>query len=204
MANIKKESYLRRRAQLKKDVGSGILLFLGNHEVGMNYADNTYRFRQDSSFLYFFGLDYAGLAAIIDIDEDREIVFGDELTIDDIVWTGTVPTLHERAATGGISDTRPMSELKTYLDQARRRGQHIHFLPPYRGDHQIWLWELLGLNPKEQAVQVSQKMVKAIVRQRIYKDEEEIAIIRHACDISARARRPRRLSPLSCERLLSA
>ena len=90
---IKTESYLRRRARLKKDVGSGLMLFLGNHEVGMNYADNTYRFRQDSSFLYFFGLDYAGLAAIIDIDEDREIVFGDELTIDDIVWTGTVPTL---------------------------------------------------------------------------------------------------------------
>jgi len=162
------------------------MLFLGNHEVGMNYADNTYRFRQDSSFLYFFGLDYAGLAAIIDIDEDREIVFGDELTIDDIVWTGTVPTLHERAAIGGISDTRPMSELKVYLDQARRRGQHIHFLPPYRGDHQIWLWELLGLNPKEQTVQVSQRMVKAIVAQRIYKDEEEIRIIDEAVDMSTR------------------
>jgi hypothetical protein len=183
---IKTESYLRRRARLKKDVGSGLMLFLGNHEVGMNYADNTYRFRQDSSFLYFFGLDYAGLAAIIDIDEDREIVFGDELTIDDIVWTGTVPTLHERAAIGGISDTRPMSELKAYLDQARRRGQHIHFLPPYRGDHQIWLWELLGLNPKEQTVQVSQRMVKAIVAQRIYKDEEEIRIIDEAVDMSTR------------------
>ena len=179
-------SYLRRRARLKKDVGSGLMLFLGNHEVGMNYADNTYRFRQDSSFLYFFGLDYAGLAAIIDIDEDREIVFGDELTIDDIVWTGTVPTLHERAAIGGIADTRPMSELKVYLDHARRRGQHIHFLPPYRGDHQIWLWELLGLNPKEQTVQVSQRMVKAIVAQRIYKDEEEIRIIDEAVDMSTR------------------
>ena len=85
------ETYQRRRNQLKKDVGSGLLLFLGNDEVGMNYADNTYRFRQDSTFLYFFGLDYASLAAVIDIDEDREIVFGNELTIDDIVWTGTQP-----------------------------------------------------------------------------------------------------------------
>lgn len=186
MNTIKKESYLRRRAKLRADMGNGLLLFLGNSEVGMNYADNTYRFRQDSSFLYFFGLDDAGLAAIIDIDEDREIVFGNELTIDDIVWTGTMPTLHERAESYGITDTRSMDELKGYLDNARRKGQPIHFLPPYRGDHQIWLWELLGLNPKEQAVQVSTRLVKAIVSQRIYKDEEEIAIIEESVDISTR------------------
>ena len=186
MNTIKKESYLRRRAKLRADMGSGLLLFLGNSEVGMNYADNTYRFRQDSSFLYFFGLDDAGLAAVIDIDEDREIVFGNELTIDDIVWTGTMPTLHERAVSYGITDTRSMDELKGYLDNARRKGQPIHFLPPYRGDHQIWLWELLGLNPKEQAVQVSTRLVKAIVSQRIYKDEEEIAIIEESVDISTR------------------
>jgi Xaa-Pro aminopeptidase len=122
MNTIKKESYLRRRAKLRADMGNGLLLFLGNSEVGMNYADNTYRFRQDSSFLYFFGLDDAGLAAVIDIDEDREIVFGNELTIDDIVWTGTMPTLHERAVSYGITDTRSMSELKGYLDNARRKG----------------------------------------------------------------------------------
>ena len=186
MNRIKKESYLRRRARLKDDMGGGLLLFLGNAEVGMNYADNTYRFRQDSSFLYFFGLDDAGLAAVIDIDENREIVFGNELTIDDIVWTGTMPTLHERAAGFGITDTRGMGELKGYLDNARRKGRPIHFLPPYRGDHQIWLWELLGLNPKEQAVQVSTRLVKAIVSQRIYKDDEEIAIIEESVDISTR------------------
>ncbi|MBP5277299.1 MAG: aminopeptidase P N-terminal domain-containing protein [Prevotella sp.] len=183
---ISKNTYLRRRDQLKKDVGSGILLFLGNHEVGMNYADNTYRFRQDSSFLYFFGIDYAGLAAVIDIDENREIIFGNELTIDDIVWTGTVPTLHERAAIGGIGDTRPMKSLKIYVDEALRRGQQIHFLPPYRGDHQVWLWELLGINPGEQPSRVSEKMVKAIVSQRIYKDEEELRIIDDAVDMSTR------------------
>ena len=184
MNSIAPNTYARRRAQLKRDVGSGVLLFLGNAEVGMNYADNTYRFRQDSSFLYFFGLDYAALAAVIDIDEDREIVFGNELTIDDIVWTGTQPTLHDKCEAMGISDSRPMKELKAYLDQARRKGQHIHFLPPYRGDHQVWLWELLGLNPAEQSNSVSQRLVKAIVHQRIYKDEEEIAIIEEAVDIS--------------------
>ncbi len=181
---ISKQTYQRRRQQLKKDVGSGVMLFLGNAEVGMNYADNTYRFRQDSSFLYFFGLDYAMLAAVIDIDENREIVFGNELTIDDIVWTGKQPTLRDKCEVMGITDSRPMSDLKSYLDQARRRGQAIHFLPPYRGDHQVWLWELLGLNPNEQSIQVSERMVKAIVAQRIYKDEEEIAIIEEAVDIS--------------------
>lgn len=183
---ISKNTYLRRRNQLKKDVGSGILLFLGNQEVGMNYTDNTYHFRQDSSFLYFFGIDYAGLAAIIDIDEDREIVFGNELTIDDIVWTGKVPTLHERAAISGIEDTRPMKSLKTYVDQALQRGQKVHFLPPYRGDHQVWLWELLGINPYEQLSKVSQTLIKAIVAQRNHKDEEELRILDDAVDMSTR------------------
>lgn len=183
---ISRNTYLHRRERLKKEVGSGLLLFLGNHEVGMNYADNTYRFRQDSSFLYFFGLDYAGLAAVIDIDENREIVFGNELTIDDIVWTGTVPTLHERAQQGGIDDTRPMKSLKIYLEQALQRGQQIHFLPPYRGDHQVWLWELLGINPAEQTAKVSEKLIKAIVAQRIYKDEEELRILDDAVDMSTR------------------
>ena len=183
---ISKNTYLRRRNQLKKDVGNGIILFLGNQEVGMNYTDNTYHFRQDSSFLYFFGIDYAGLAAIIDIDEDREIVFGNELTIDDIVWTGKVPTLHERAAISGIVDTRPMKSLKTYVDQALQRGQKVHFLPPYRGDHQVWLWELLGINPYEQLSKVSQTLIKAIVAQRNHKDEEELRILDDAVDMSTR------------------
>ena len=106
---ISKETYIRRRAQLKRDMGSGVLLFLGNDEAAMNYADNTYRFRQDSTFLYFFGLDYAGLAAVIDVDNDREIIFGNELTIDDIVWTGTMPSLRELAATVGIADVRDIT-----------------------------------------------------------------------------------------------
>ncbi len=182
--HISKESYLRRRAKLKSDLGSGLLLFLGNAEVGMNYADNTYRFRQDSTFLYFFGIDNPDLAAIIDIDENREVVFGNELTIDDIVWTGTMPTLHERAAAYGITDTRPMSALKAYIDQARAKGQPIHFLPPYRGDHRVWLWELLGVEPAAQPSRASVPFIKAIVAQRNYKDLEEIRLIEESVDLS--------------------
>jgi len=182
--HISLASYLRRRARLQQDMGSGILLFLGNAEVGMNYADNTYRFRQDSTFLYFFGMDNPDLAAIIDVDEGREIVFGNELTIDDIVWTGTMPTLHERAAAFGITDTRPMGELKAYLDRARQKGQTIHFLPPYRGDHRVWLWELLAVEPAAQPSRASVPFIKAIVSQRNHKDMEEIALIEESVDLS--------------------
>lgn len=181
---ISKDTYLRRRARLKKDVGSGLLLFLGNAEVGMNYADNTYKFRQDSTFLYFFGMDDPDLAAVIDIDEDRVIVFGNELTIDDIVWTGTMPTLQERATAFGISDTRPMSELKAYIDKVRKKGQPVHFLPPYRGDHRVWLWELLGVEPAAQPSGASVAFIKAIVAQRNHKDMEEIRLIEESVDLS--------------------
>lgn len=176
---ICKETYIRRRAQLKKDVSSGLLLFLGNDEVGMNYADNTYRFRQDSTMLYFFGLDFPGIAAIIDIDEDREIVFGNDLTIDDIVWTGSMPSLKERCEPVGITDVRPMSELAKIVN-----GKSVRFLPPYRGDHRVWLWELLGVEPAAQAAKASVEFIKAIVKQRNYKDEEEIRLIEESVDLS--------------------
>lgn len=176
---ISKETYIRRRAQLKRDMGSGLLLFLGNGEAAMNYADNTYRFRQDSTFLYLFGLDYAGLAAVIDVDNDREIIFGNELTIDDIVWTGTMPSLRELAATVGISDVRPMSELATTV-----KGKSVHFLPPYRGDHRVWLWELLGVEPAAQPAKASVPFIKAIVSQRNHKDEEELRLIEESVDLS--------------------
>lgn len=183
---MRKDTYIHRRATLKKEMGSGLLLFLGNNEVGMNYADNTYRFRQDSSFLYFFGLDYAGLAAVIDIDNDAEIVFGNELTIDDIVWTGTQPTLSEKASAVGISKTRPLSDLKGYIDKSLSKGQTIHFLPPYRGDHSVWLWELLGIEPKAQTAMASVALIKAIVAQRNHKDEEEIQAIEESVDLSTK------------------
>jgi Xaa-Pro aminopeptidase len=182
--HIGKDTYIRRRARLKKDLGSGLLLFLGNDEVGMNYADNTYRFRQDSTFLYFFGLDYSGLAAIIDIDNDAEIVFGNELTIDDIVWTGTQPTLKEKSETVGVAKTLPMTELGNYISKARAKGQTVHFLPPYRGDHKVWLWELLGVEPAAQTAKASVPFIKAIVAQRNYKDDEEIRLIEESVDLS--------------------
>lgn len=180
-----KETYINRRTRLKKEIGNGILLFLGNNESSMNYADNTYFYRQDSTFLYYFGSDYAGLTAVIDIDENREIIFGDELTIDDIVWMGTQPTIREKSERVGISDTRPAKELQVYLQKAQAQGRRIHYLPPYRGGHYITLQELLNIPPSRQQEGVSVDFIKAVVNQRNYKSVEEIEQIEEAVTISA-------------------
>ena len=175
-----KETYIQRRNRLKKEIGKGILLFLGNNESGMNYTDNTYHFRQDSTFLYFFGSDYAGLSALIDIDEDREIIFGDELTIDDIVWMGTQPTIREKSASVGITATAPTAQLSDYLNKAVQQGRRIHYLPPYRGEHQVTLLRLLGIAPEAQVAGASTELIRAVVGQRNYKSAEEIREIEEA------------------------
>lgn len=178
-----KETYVQRRALLKQKMGSGVILFLGNDEQGLNYEDNTFRYRQDSTFLYYFGLSFAGLSAIIDVDEDREIIFGDELTIDHIVWMGTQPTLQEKAAAVGIAETRPAAELATYLHHVVQKGEMIHYLPPYRAEHKLKLMDWLGIPPARQEGSVP--LIKAIVSQRNYKSEEEIAEIEKACNVTA-------------------
>lgn len=179
-----KSTYIQRRKTLINNVGTGLILFLGNDECGISYEDNTYPFRQDSSFLYYFGSDYAGLAAIIDIDEDREIIFGNEFTIDDIVWMGTQPTISEKSSLVGIHDTRPMSDLKSYLTKSINTGRKIHFLPPYRAAHKLWIMELLGISPAQQSQRASLTLIKSIVSQRIHKSEEEISEIESAVDLS--------------------
>ena len=179
-----KETYIERRRVLKQTVGSGLLLFLGNTEIGRNYLDNIYHFRQDSTFLYYFASDYAGLAAIIDIDEDKEIIFGNELTIDDIVWTGVQPTIKEKCERVGITETMPMAQLATYLKNAQAKGQTIHFLPPYRGEQQVWLQELLGIAPAAQSGAASMKFIRAVINQRNYKSAEEIEQIEEAINVS--------------------
>ncbi len=180
---FKKETYIQRRTQLKKALGSGVYLFLGNDELALNYADSNFRYRQDSSFLYYFGLSFAGLAAIIDVDADKEIIFGNELTIDDIVWMGVQPTLKEKSERVGIALNMPMADLKGYLDQAKKKGREIHFLPPYRPEHKLKLMSLLGLMPNEQ--EGSLKFMAAIANQRNHKTAEELAEIDKACDITA-------------------
>ena len=178
-----KETYVQRRAQLKKIMGSGVLLFLGNDEQGLHYEDNTFRYRQDSTFLYYFGLSFAGLSAIIDIDENEEIIFGDELTIDHIVWMGTQPTLKEKCERVGIAETRPYGEVENYLHKAIQNGRTVHYLPPYRAEHKLKLMDWLGIPPARQEGSVP--FIRAIVAQRSYKSAEEIVEIEKACDVTA-------------------
>lgn len=178
-----KETYIQRRALLKKNIGSGVLLFLGNDEQGLHYEDNTFRYRQDSTFLYYFGLSFAGLSAIIDIDEDKEIIFGDELTIDHIVRMGTQPTLKEKSGRVGITEVMPSAEIMNYLHKAVRKGQTVHYLPPYRAEHKLKLMEWLGIPPARQEGSVP--FIRAIVAQRSYKSAEEVEEIEKACNVTA-------------------
>jgi len=176
-------TYKSRRQKLKRDLGSGIILFLGNSESPMNYTDNTYRFRQDSSFLYFFGLDHPDLYGLIDIDNDTEMIFGDDYTIDDIVWMGVQPTIAERAIQTGIINTASLQELKPFLEK-NTNDRKIHYLPPYRHANSIKLHNLLGLPVQEIKDKYSLDLVKAVVNQRNYKSEEEIAEIEKAVNVT--------------------
>ena len=178
-----KETYVQRRALLKKKLGSGVLLFLGNDECGLNYESNTFRYRQDSTFLYYFGLPFAGLSAIIDIDDEKEIIFGDELTIDDIVWMGVQPTLKEKSERVGVTRTLPSAEIVNYLHQCVQKGKSIHYLPPYRAEHKLKLMDWLGIPPVRQEGSVP--FIRAVVEQRNHKSAEEIVEIEKACDVTA-------------------
>lgn len=176
-------TYQKRRAELKKRLGKGVVLFLGNDLVGYNYRDNEYEFRQDSTFLYYFGLNHDGLNAIIDIDNDRDIIFGDELTIDAIVWTGNLPSLHEQAAQAGVSDVRPTAELKPYLDKARAAASPVHYIPYYRAEHELKLMRFLDILPGGATPSIP--LIKAVVDMRNHKSAEEIAEIERACEVTA-------------------
>jgi len=178
------ETYIKRRSSVKNLVGKGLLLFLGNNESPMNYADNTYHFRQDSTFLYFWGMDYAGLNGIIDTESGEEILFGNDLTVEDIVWMGTQPTLAERGQHYGIKRVLPTAELIKTIQKALDQKRQIHFLPPYRPDNQIFLSKLLGIPVEQQREKASIPFIKAVVDLRNHKSNEEIIEIEKAVDVS--------------------
>ena len=177
-------TYIQRRNRLKQDVGSGVLLFLGNNESPMNYADNLYPFFQDSSFLYFWGLDTPGLAAVLDVDEDRAVLYGDDPTLDDIVWTGPQPLLHEKAVAVGVETIHPAAALYDDLQQALGQGRTVHFLPQYRADNLIRLEALLGVPAAGANGQVSTAFVTSVIAQREIKTAEEIEQIEAAVALS--------------------
>jgi Xaa-Pro aminopeptidase len=179
-----KEIYINRRNQLKSLVGGGVILLIGNEQSSMSFKDNWYPFRQDSSFLYFTGLDTPGLAAIIDIDNNTEIIFGEESGVDDIIWNGHTPSLQAMAELSGCSTTKPFNELDAFVKTIKDRKQVIHYLPPYRPEHTQLLSQLLSIPLSGVAASVSASLIKAVVALRSIKGVEEVEEIKKAVAIS--------------------
>ena len=175
--------YKERREALRRQVGGGLILLLGNGEASSNYPDNTYHFRQDSSFLYFFGINHPGFAGVIDVEAGEETLFGNDFTMDDIIWMGPQPSVASQAAEVGVEKSAPLSQLKQVIEAAQRQGRQVHFLPPYRHANKLWLEELTGIRAAQLAAQVSVELIKAIVALRSVKSALEIAEIERACDI---------------------
>ena len=178
-----KNTYIRRRAELKKLVGKGIIVLFGNNEAPYNYPANAYApMRQDSAFLYYFGQHRDGLVGVIDIDNDEEWLFGDDIDVEDIVWMGFTPSVSDLAAEVGVTKTAPMADLAKMVN-----GQwsmvNKHFLPPYRHDTKIQIMDLLGIHPSKQKESASLDLIKAVVKMRSTKEPQEIAAIDRACDV---------------------
>ena len=179
-----KETYVSRRAELKKLVKSGIIILFGNNDSPANFPNNAYSpFRQDSSFLYYFGQKRDGLVGIIDIDNDMETHIGDDISVEDIVWYGSVDSVHDMAQQVGVANTAPMKTLKTICNDALRQKRKIHFLPPYRFDIKLQVFDLLGIHPNQQKESASMDLIKAVVKMRSAKEPQEIEELERAAVI---------------------
>ena len=178
-----KETYVARRDRLRRQVGSGLVLLFGNNDAPANYPANAYKFRQDSSFLYFLGQQREGLVGVIDIDNGREYLIGDDIDMDDIVWFGAVDSVADMAEQCGADGGAPMSRLAELVDRARFQGRKVHFLPPYRHDQMIRLMDLTGIHPSRQREEASLELIRAVIDQRAVKSAGEIEEIEKACAI---------------------
>ena len=183
-----KQTYIRRRAELKRLVGRGVIVLFGNNEAPYNYPANAYApMRQDSTFLYYFGQHRDGLVGVIDIDNDEEWLFGDDIDVEDIVWMGFTPSVKMLAFEVGIAHTAPLSKIGNVLckNSGNRQSlrKNIHFLPPYRHDTKIQIMDLLGIHPSQQKAAASVDLIKAVVKMRATKEAQEIEAIDRACDV---------------------
>lgn len=179
-----KQTYISRRAELKKLVKSGIIILFGNNESPANFPNNGYHpFRQDSTFRYYFGQNRDGLVGVIDIDNDIETLIGDDIAIDDIVWYGAVDSVHDMAKQVGVDNSAPMSSLRTITNDALRQKRTVHFLPPYRYDIKLQIFDLLGIHPNQQKEAASMPLIQAVVKMRSTKSAEEIEELERAAVI---------------------
>ncbi len=177
------KSFSERRRALREKIGSGIILLPGNVSSPNNYPNNAYYFRQDSTFRYYFGLNTPSLVGLIDADSGEEILFGDDFTVEDIIWTGPQPTLHDMAQGVGIDRTSPLSALATLIGQAIAQGRRIHFLPIYRGETKLQMSALLGIKPTKLHDYKSVELMFAVAEMREVKSTEEIEAMERAFQI---------------------
>jgi Xaa-Pro aminopeptidase len=181
---FKREVYIKRREELHKKMKTGLALFIGNAEAPMNYPANTYHFRQDSDFLYFFGLDIPGFSAVMDFDSGKDRIFSNDFDMDDIIWMGPQLTVKELALKCGATDTAPMKKLEETIKEAHIKKRKIHFLPPYRGESKMTLGSLLKENPCQMKTLASVDLIKAVISMRSIKEKIEIEEIEKAVDIA--------------------
>jgi len=177
-----KEIYKNRREKLRADIKDGLLLFIGNQEASYNYPANVYAFRQDSNFLYFFGLNISNLVGVMDVDNNKDYIFGNDVDIDDIIWMGPQPSMNELGAKVAIENTADLDALQTMITEAVKAGRKIHFTPTYRGEQKLQLTKLIGINPCRVADYVSEELIKGIVKLREIKEDVEIAEMEKATD----------------------
>ena len=168
--------YQDRRNKLRALLKSGIVIFLGNNESPMSYPANTYRYRQDSNFLYYFGLSMPGLAGIIDIDNGKDVIFGNDVDIDDIIWMGPQPSIKELGQKVAVNETYSFAMLSDIITDATKRKRTIHFLPPYRAENKLILEKLLVIPAASLNDKASVELIKAVVAMRSIKDEYEVEI----------------------------
>lgn len=178
-----REIYIKRRESLMNKMGDSLILLLGNSEASANYPSNCYKFRQDSTFLYFFGHNIPDMAAILDAKEGKVILFANDVDIDDIVWMGPQPSVAELGDSVGVTITEPYNKIVDYLSAATSQGRKVHYLPPYRNANKILLHSWLNIPFDKLKEKASEELIKAVVDLRIVKSAEEIAQIDEACNI---------------------
>ena len=178
-----KEIYLQRRRRLCEKVGRGLILLPGNVEMPMSYEGNSFDFRQDSTFLYYFGLDAPSLAGVLDAETGESMLFGNDPSLEDLIWTGPQPTLRESAAAAGVGDTRPLSDLQAVIAAAEAHGRKVHYLPPYQGEITIFLSKLLRIPVSKIFDGKSADLMFAVAEMRERKEECEIEELQRAFEI---------------------
>lgn len=176
-----RQTYIQRRSSLRQKLGSGLLLFFGNNDAPANYPANAYKFRQDSTFLYYFGQHRDGLVGVIDIDNDKEYLFGNDIDIEDIIWTGFVPSVKDLAEEVGVENSGSMADFEALVKKTGK--DKVHFLPPYRHDTMIQIADLMGIHPLKTREAASVPFIKAVVDMRAVKSQEEIEEIERAMAI---------------------